>query len=149
MLTPVSSSRSKISTAPHPNTLVSQGRAKALIALARRRSKLASEFVGALGEIAAAKILHAKIVSDRFSTHDLERGFCQIEVKATLGKKPISPDLSRKTFHRYCEVRLERRGSSIWVVDCWTRQRGVSPKTKKWRPAPQKTELKERFQIFP
>lgn len=127
--------------AMHPKRLREKGRAKAVEVLKTWSScyhgkqftdALGTEFVGALGELAASRIVNARIVSVSCETHDLRsKSGVRFEVKAGFGSQ-LSPDLARKQFDRYCEVKLEIRRQSnperncieIWAVGCFTRNKG-------------------------
>ncbi len=89
---------------------------------------LGSHFVGALGELAAARIVKARIVSHHHDDFDLSRqGTIDFEVKAGFARQK-SPKLAGKVFDRYCEVKLQVRDvngrKEIWAVECFTRNRG-------------------------
>jgi hypothetical protein len=127
----------------HPKRLREKGRAKASNVLKawsicyhgkQFTDALGTEFVGALGKLAASRIVNARIVSASCESHDLRRkSGVRFEVKAGFGRQ-LSPDLARKEFDRYCEVKLEIRPQSnsksncieIWAVGCFTRNKGGS-----------------------
>ena len=70
---------------------------------------LGSDFVGALGELAAARIVKARIVSHLHDDFDLRRqGTIDFEAKAGFARQK-SPRLAGKVFDRYCEVKLQVR----------------------------------------
>lgn len=139
----------------HPKSLREKGRHKASQVLqdwqgpfygSKFVEALGTEFVGALGELAAARIVKARIVSHLFRKRgpfDLCRGHhTRFEVKSTFTKQ-ISPDLSGRRFDRYCEVKLEVRSAKndieIWAVECFTRNKGrtglsMHRKTRSFRP---------------
>lgn len=132
----------------HPITLWLRGRSRARAKLAAGNFNLDGEFVGALGELAAARILGAKIVSDKVDSHDLKKGTFSWEVKATFAFKYKNPRLSKKRFHRYCEIILERRGNQIWVKACHTRRRGGLSALKRQRPVYHKKEIFYPFRVL-
>ncbi|MEP3145476.1 hypothetical protein [Qipengyuania citrea] len=113
----------------HPCLLVMNGMAAAraeLRAAVResRPAKLASEFLGALGEVQAAQVLGARHASHLFDEYDLEHGTVAIEVKSTMRETIGNVSLRGKICNQVCFVRFEARGDELWLVEMFTRPRG-------------------------
>lgn len=116
------------STQQHPCLLVMNGHAAAraelrAAAAENRPAKLASQFLGALGEVHAAKILGASHVSHKVDECDLELNQVAIEVKSTARSRIDNVNLAGKECDEVCFVRFEVSGEELWLVEVFTRPR--------------------------
>ncbi len=116
------------STQQHPCLLVLTGhaaaRAELRAAVAENRpAKLASQFLGALGEVHAAKILGASHVSHKVDEYDLKLNQVAIEVKSTARSRIDNVSLAGKECGVVCFVRFEASGEELWLVEAFTRPR--------------------------
>ena len=134
------------STQQHPCRLVLNGhaaaRAELRAAVAENRpAKLASQFLGALGEIYAAHELKATHASHIFDEYDLVWNQVSVEVKTTAKSKIGNVNLAGKECKQVCFVRFEQRGEELWLVEIVTRPRG-KPKSGPSKTPPKSHPLK-------
>lgn len=123
------------STQLHPCLLVMNGMAAARAELRAavqedRPAELASEFLGALGEVQAAQVLGARHASHITDEYDLEDGAVAIEVKSTMRGAIGNVCLAEKVCSEVCFVRFEVRGDQLWLVEMFTRPRRGSGEPK-------------------
>lgn len=141
------------STQQHPCLLVMNGhaaaRAELRAAVAENRSaKLASQFLGALGEVHAAKILGASHVSHKVDESDLELNQVAIEVKSTARSRIDNVNLAGKECDEVCFVRFEVSGEALWLVEVFTRPRPKDGHRVTEDDRTYHLELKDRYRVI-
>ena len=88
-----------------------------------RPAKLASQFLGALGKVHAARILGADRASHKVDRYDPELNQVAIEMKSTARTRISNVNLANKECGEVCFVRFEQRGQELWLVEMVTRPR--------------------------
>ena len=141
------------STQQHPCLLVLNGhaaaRAELRAAVAENRpAKLASHFLGALGEVHAAKILGASHVSHKVDECDLELNQVAIEVKSTARSRIDNVNLAGKECDVVCFVRCEASGEELWLVEVFTRPRGNGSRRVTNKHRTYHLEPKDRYRVI-